>query len=54
MHQYLHAKLRVFRTNATENTVVILTKRANSLLAQWVKEKLEIIDMSRYSSTGDV
>ena len=44
MHQYLHAKLKVFTKNATENTVVMMNKEVNKILPKWVKEKLEISD----------
>ena len=47
MHQYLHAKLKVFIKNATENTVVVINKEVKTFLPKWVKEKLEIIDIGQ-------
>ena len=43
MHQDLFAKLKVFTTKATDNTVVMINKELNSLLPKWVEEKLEIL-----------
>ena len=34
VHQYLHAKLRVFTKNATENAVVMINKEVNKFLPE--------------------
>ena len=43
MHQYLHAKLKVFAHGVTENTVVMINKEPHILLPKWVNGNLKYL-----------